>query len=278
VARSWPLVGAIAAPAPSPSTTKSPAAAAKLGYAELSDGRGGTNVELFVLPDGFDKARSLAAFKDALYPLRRAHCSGCHSTQNKSGSGGQAPLHADPDVKLAHEYALARVNFRDPKNSYFVVRMAIDRHNCFAGNCGVAAGQMLAAVTAWRESGFRHDSPGSPRRRRGHEDHGRTGFGVDRRLKTFTATAPVSFPIRDRRPGFVGCCHIGWVTFPAAYCLTISVSPDVKMSKVFWRGRWCVSRSLHVPPEDPGPGQPGKLFDAPVDGAVQPWTLSGLNP
>jgi hypothetical protein len=52
---------------------------------------------------------------------------------------------------LAHEYALTRVNFRDPKNSYFVVRMAIDRHNCFAENCGVAAEQMLAAVTAWRD-------------------------------------------------------------------------------------------------------------------------------
>jgi len=54
-------------------------------------------------------------------------------------------------VNLAHEYALTRVNFRDPKDSYFVVRMAIDRHNCFAENCGVAAKQILAAVTAWRD-------------------------------------------------------------------------------------------------------------------------------
>src|SRR5215475_11832206 len=108
----------------------------KLGYTELSNGRGGTNVELWVVPDGFDKAKSLAAFKDTLYPVLRANCAGCHSTENKLGSGAQAPLHADVDVNLAHEYALTKVNFRDPKNSKFVVRMAIDRHNCFAANCG----------------------------------------------------------------------------------------------------------------------------------------------
>src|SRR5262245_25613406 len=99
---------------------------------------------------GFDKERSLAAFKDTLYPLLRENCSGCHNTQNKTGSGAQAPVHSDVDVNLAHEYALTRVNFREPAESKFVVRMAIDRHNCFADNCGVAANQMLAAVTAWR--------------------------------------------------------------------------------------------------------------------------------
>jgi hypothetical protein len=140
------VVGAIAA---TPSTSNT--SPKNLGYSELSNGRGGTNVEAFVVPDGFDKARSLAAFKETLYPVLRANCSGCHSTENKLGSGAQAPLHADVNVNLAHDYALTRVNFRDPKNSKFVVRMAIDRHNCFAENCGVAAEQMLAAVTAWRD-------------------------------------------------------------------------------------------------------------------------------
>jgi len=100
---------------------------------------------------GFDKARSLKAFETTLYPLLRENCSGCHSTENKTGSGAQAPLHADVDVKLAHEYALTRVNFREPTESKFVVRMVIDRHNCFAENCGVAGQKMLAAVTAWRD-------------------------------------------------------------------------------------------------------------------------------
>lgn len=73
-------VGATAAPPPpTPTTTKNPK---HLGFTELSNGRGGTNVEAFVLPDGFDNARSLAAFKETLYPLLRANCSGCHSTEN----------------------------------------------------------------------------------------------------------------------------------------------------------------------------------------------------
>jgi hypothetical protein len=96
---------------------------------DLPDGRGGTNVEAIVYSDamGFNKERSLKAFKDTLYPLLRANCSGCHNTENRTGSGAQAPLHADVNVNLAHEYALTRVNFRDPENSKFVVRMAIDR-------------------------------------------------------------------------------------------------------------------------------------------------------
>ena len=122
------------------------------GYSALPDGRGGVNVEASVYTKemGFDKERSLAAFKETLYPLLRQNCSGCHSTENKLGSGAQAPVHADVDVNLAHEYALTRVNFRELRESKFVVRMEIDRHNCFAENCGVAASQMLAAVTAWR--------------------------------------------------------------------------------------------------------------------------------
>jgi len=141
------VVSAMAAP-PTPTTTTN---AKQLGFSELSNGRGGTNVEGWVLPEGFDKARSLAAFKDTLYPVLRANCSGCHSTENKLGSGAQAPLHADVDVNLAHAYALTRVNFRDTENSRFVVRMAIDRHNCFGENCGVAGKQMLAAINAWRD-------------------------------------------------------------------------------------------------------------------------------
>ena len=73
----------------------------------------------------------MEAFKKTVYPLLRTNCSACHSTDNHSASGAQAPLHADADVNLAHEYALTRVNFRDPANSKLVVRMGIDRHNCF---------------------------------------------------------------------------------------------------------------------------------------------------
>ena len=44
------------------------------GYSQLPDGRGGTNVEATVYTKemGFDKARSLKAFQETLYPLLRA--------------------------------------------------------------------------------------------------------------------------------------------------------------------------------------------------------------
>ena len=127
--------------------------ATSLGFSELPDGRGGTNVESIVYTEamGFDKKRSLEAFKGTVYPLLRANCAGCHSTQNTAGSGAQAPLHSDVDVNLAHEYALTRVNFREPENSKLVVRMGIDRHNCFGESCAAASARMLKAVTAWRD-------------------------------------------------------------------------------------------------------------------------------
>jgi hypothetical protein len=121
------------------------------GYAEIPNGRCGVNVERVVYtPEmNFDMATSLAAFQTTLYPLLRSNCSGCHSTEVTVGAGAQAPIHADSDVSLAHQYALTRVNFRSPADSKFVVRMAIDRHNCFGTGCTDAAAKMLTAVQAW---------------------------------------------------------------------------------------------------------------------------------
>jgi hypothetical protein len=79
---------------------------------------------------------------------RLARCN-IHAALLITGSGAQAPLHSDVDVKLAYEYALTRVNFRDPGNSKLVVRMVIDPHNCFGENCGTAGKKMLAAVNAF---------------------------------------------------------------------------------------------------------------------------------
>ncbi|WP_437826310.1 hypothetical protein [Sorangium sp. So ce1153] len=127
-----------------------PVAGCELGYSELPNGKGGTNVEAVCLSDdmGFDKARSLEAFKTTVYPLLTANCSGCHSTTSRA----QSPIHADVDPALAHEYALTRVNFRKPIDSKLVVRMGIDRHNCFGRDCKEASAQMLAAVEAWADA------------------------------------------------------------------------------------------------------------------------------
>jgi hypothetical protein len=63
-------------PAPGPDASRVPAAlsqavlAADVGFSVLPDGRGGTNVESIVYPEtmGFDKKRSLEAFKSTVYP------------------------------------------------------------------------------------------------------------------------------------------------------------------------------------------------------------------
>ena len=125
-----------------------------LGYVELPDGHGGLNVEqvCYTAEMGFDKGASLTAFQKTLYPLLRTNCSGCHNTENTSGSGAQAPIHSDVDPSLAHEYALTRMNFKSPADSKFVVRMGIDRHNCFGKSCKDANAQMLAAVQAWADA------------------------------------------------------------------------------------------------------------------------------
>jgi hypothetical protein len=116
-------------------------------YSQLPDGKGGFNVEQVAYPPGssLDRAASLAAFEQTLYPLLRANCARCHSTDTR----GQAPIHSDVNVNLAHEYALTRVNFQHPEDSKFVVRQVIDRHNCFGKSCADSGAQMLKAVQAW---------------------------------------------------------------------------------------------------------------------------------
>ncbi len=114
------------------------------GYNEISDGRGGVNVEQ-VCPLLVDRSVSLLAFTSAIYPLLRASCSSCHSTETRAS----APLIADVDAALAHEYALTRVNFKQPADSKLVVRMGVDRHACFGSDCMDANQQMLEAVQAW---------------------------------------------------------------------------------------------------------------------------------
>jgi hypothetical protein len=124
------------------------------GFAALPDGRGGYNFEAALrTPDaGFDMARSRKAFAETLYPfLSSSECSSCHNTTGKAGAAGQAPIHADDNLDLAHQYALTRVNFADPPNSKLVVRMSIDRHHCPKPNCAAAANDIETAIEDWKD-------------------------------------------------------------------------------------------------------------------------------
>jgi mono/diheme cytochrome c family protein len=124
-------------------------------YVELPNGRGtGVNYEAVAYTDdmGFDKDASLAAFKQTVYPILRENCAGCHSSDNTKADGAQAPLHSDKDPALAHEYALTRVNFRDPAASKLVFRQVIDRHNCFSTSCKASGAQLEAAIKEWAKN------------------------------------------------------------------------------------------------------------------------------
>ena len=133
----------------------------------MPNGRGGVNYEPVLVDEeatGFNKEESRVAFEETLYKyLRSSGCGVCHNSATPEELGGnQAPMHSDNDVALAHEYALTRVNFKDPANSKFVVRMKIDRHNCPGTSCATAATQMQQAVEAWRDR-VEHLLPETPR-------------------------------------------------------------------------------------------------------------------
>jgi hypothetical protein len=116
-------------------------------YSVLPNGTGGSNVEgvSYACLKSFDKKASLAAFESTVYPLLRANCSKCHSTETKA----QAPIHSDSDVNLAHEYALTRVDLRHPEDSKLVFHVGLYAHNCFGGNCSDASSQLATAVKSW---------------------------------------------------------------------------------------------------------------------------------
>lgn len=147
------------------SSSSLPSGPDTMGYSALPNGRGGYNYEQVKIDEstGFDKAVSLEAFKETLYPhLRSSGCALCHNSGSNNVFGGQAPLHSDNDVELAHEYALTRVNFKSPRESKFVVRMEIDRHNCPGSSCSQAADEMYDAVVAWKNR-VEHMLPTTPR-------------------------------------------------------------------------------------------------------------------
>lgn len=121
-------------------------------YSTLSNGRDNQNVEFVVVDEkGTDQSASLEAFTQTLYPLLKENCSQCHSAEVTTASGAQAPLIADIDPELAHEYALTQVFFESPELSRISQRLKIDRHHCQT-DCATAGATFTAAIQAWNES------------------------------------------------------------------------------------------------------------------------------
>ena len=85
-------------------------------------------------------AGSEEAFEKTVYPITRANCINCHTTQ--------APTHAADDPKAAHTAALSKVNFANIPNSRLVLKLRNDQHNCW-GDCAANADEMQAAIEDW---------------------------------------------------------------------------------------------------------------------------------
>lgn len=94
----------------------------------------------------FNAAVSLAAFEETLYPVLRAHCSQCHSSE----TANRLPLHADASVVHAHQSALDYVNLRQVDTSRLISRLGVDDHNCWS-DCGADARSIAAEIQRWAD-------------------------------------------------------------------------------------------------------------------------------
>ena len=87
---------------------------------------------------------SYSAFEKTVYPITRANCISCHSTQQ--------PAHASDNLKTAHDAVVAnfKVNFKNIPTSRMVKKLRDDNHNCW-GDCESNALEMEAAITEWND-------------------------------------------------------------------------------------------------------------------------------
>src|SRR5262249_34020331 len=104
---------------------------------------------------------SKSKFETTVRPILETHCSACHASKIK-------PLHSSPSVDVAYDEIMSfhLVDFATPKNSRLYTRLAVDKHQCWAGDCVASSQAMLDAIPAWASTGPpapqgtpRHDGP-----------------------------------------------------------------------------------------------------------------------
>ncbi len=122
-------------------------------------GGGGSNQGTTGLPDGstpppgspppvvVDRAVSVQAFTQTVYPIVRERCATCHA-----GAGPGSPSIAHPDVETAFNATVnsQKVNLTTPNRSRLVRRLAADFHYCWT-DCMMNGAEMEAAIAAWAE-------------------------------------------------------------------------------------------------------------------------------
>lgn len=128
-----------------------------------STGTGGRQIQLRA-PDPIDPAagKRLPALPPpefrAVYNILDQHCSGCHQPDSATA---QSPFFAagsrlDPDPNFessavyiqAYQASVPKINLNTPAESRFVVRLALERHNCWTDSCANDAAALQAAITA----------------------------------------------------------------------------------------------------------------------------------
>ena len=98
-------------------------------------------------PVTVDRAVSVQAFSQTVYPIVREHCAQCHA-----GAGPGSPSIAHPNLDTAFTATVnsQKVNLTTPNRSRLVRRLTADFHYCW-NDCMLDGMQMEAAIAAWAE-------------------------------------------------------------------------------------------------------------------------------
>ncbi len=98
-------------------------------------------------PVTVDRAVSVNAFSQTVFPIVRERCAECHG-----GAGPGSPSIAHPDLESAFSATVnsQKVNLTTPNRSRLVRRLAADFHYCWS-DCMLNGAEMEAAIAAWAE-------------------------------------------------------------------------------------------------------------------------------
>ena len=124
------------------------------GAGGTSDGGGAVQPGTTPPPPGtpppvtVDRAVSVQAFSQTVYPIVRDRCATCHAG---AGPGSPSIAHPDPDTAFTATVNSQKVNLTTPNRSRLVRRLAADFHYCWS-DCAMNGMEMEAAIAAWAET------------------------------------------------------------------------------------------------------------------------------
>ncbi len=87
---------------------------------------------------------SVQAFTQTVYTVTRARCISCHRNSVN-------PFHASDSAQTAHDALIstAKVDLVTPANSRMVLKLKVDRHNCWS-DCNANATEMQNQIQQWK--------------------------------------------------------------------------------------------------------------------------------